>query len=312
MSSPRINDPAESRAVTGIGDRAGAFSALGAYVIWGLMPGYFKLLHGVSPVEVIAHRIIWSLLFIALVLAVTGRFGAFLSALKRPAIVVALATSALLIGVNWYVYIRAVMDAHVMAASLGYFLNPLVNVLLGVCFLGERLRLRQWLAVALAAAGVALLASAALNTLWISLALAVSFALYGLVRKLAPVESLPGLGVETLLLLLPAIAILLSLDRQGALSFGVDGRTTALLMASGVISSTPLLLFASGARRLTMVTLGLMQFVAPTCQFLLALFVYDEPLSTAMLASFMLIWAGLILFMADTIHRSFQNRTDRG
>lgn len=278
--------------------RQGLIHGFLAYALWGLIPIYFKLLGGVSPVEIVANRILWALGLILLVLFVRRELGQFINAFTTPRLFGMLAASAILIACNWLVYIWAVTNGHILAASLGYFLNPVVNVLLGVTLLRERLRAVQWLAVGLAAAGAAILAAGALQTLGISLALASSFALYGLIRKVTPVSSLAGLGIESLILTVPAIGALFWVHQNGGLSFGEAPGTTALLAASGVITSVPLLLFASSARRLPLVTLGLLQYVSPTTQFLLAIFVYGERMSPERWISFGLIWTGLAIFVA--------------
>ena len=281
--------------------RAGLLAGLGAYGMWGLLPLYFKLLPGISAIEVVAHRVIWSVLFLAFVLAGYRLFPALWNALRQPRIITALGLSAVLIAVNWLVYVWAVDTGHVVAASLGYFLNPLVNVLIGTLILKETLRRGQVVAVLIAAAGVALLAIGEIQTLWISLTLATSFAFYGLVRKLTPVPSSVGLAIETLLLALPALAALGWIAQHGGLAFGRDGSTTALLIGLGAVTSVPLILFAMAARVLPMVTLGLMQYVAPTLQFLSGVLLFGEHLSPGRWASFLLIWFALALFIADSL-----------
>lgn len=283
--------------------RLGLIHGFLAYAAWGLMPVYFNLLGGVAPLEIVANRILWSLGLIMLVMAVRREVHQLVLALTTPRLVGALLVSAVLIAANWLIYIWAVTSQHILAASLGYFLNPLVNVLLGVTLLRERLERAQWLAIGLAALGVAILAAGAPQTLGISLALALSFALYGLIRKLTPVSSLTGLGIETLLLALPSLAMLYWLHRSAGLAFGDAPGGTLLLIASGAVTSVPLLLFASGARRLPLVTLGLLQYVAPTTQFALGVFVYGERLSPEHWISFGLIWAGLAIFMAHALGR---------
>lgn len=283
--------------------RQGLVHGFLAYAIWGLLPVYFNLLSGVSSIEIIAHRILWSLGLILTVLLIRGELGPFVRALTTPRLVGALTASAVVIAANWLVYIYAVTNDQILAASLGYFLNPLINVLMGVTLLRERLKGVQWLAIGLAAAGVAILAAGAPETLGISLALALSFAFYGLVRKLTPISSLTGLGIETLILAIPAIGALYWIHETAGLSFGGAPDTTALLVASGVVTSVPLLLFASSARRLPMVTLGLLQYVAPTTQFALGTLVYGERMSPERWISFGLIWTGLAIFMAHALRQ---------
>lgn len=277
--------------------------ALGAYGLWGLLPLYFKLIHDVPPLEVLGYRVLFSLLLIGVVLVMRGRMAEAFAILRQPRIMLALTASSILIAGNWIVYIHAVKEAHVVAASLGYFLNPLVNVLLGLTVLRERIDRVQMVAIGLAAVGVALLAAGALDTLSISLTLAGTFALYGLVRKLTPVPPLAGLGIETLILSLPAAGLLLWLDAGPGLQFGEDAGISLLLVASGAITTVPLVMFASGARHLSMVTLGLLQYIAPTVQFLLAVLLFGETLSTTRWASFALVWLGLAVFAGHAIRR---------
>ena len=279
----------------------GYISMIAAYLLWGLLPIYFKSLPDIAPVEIVAHRIIWSVAFLLVLMGARGQLGTLAGAMRSGRLVATLAVSALLIGSNWLIYVWAVANHHILAASLGYFLNPLVTVMLGVVVLKERLRPAQKGAIALAGAGVAILAVSALDTLWISVLLAVSFALYALIRKMAPVEALPGLMIETLLLSPPALAYLVYLQTSGLAGFGQNGTESLLLMAAGVITSVPLLLFAQGARVLPLATVGVLQYMAPMMQFLLGLLLYREPLGMTRLASFVLIWLALILFTHDAV-----------
>jgi len=281
--------------------RSGLLLGLGCYFLWGFLPLYFKLLGHLLPSEIVAHRILWSLVFIAALASLSGRWRAIRTALaSRKVIAMLLATSAL-IGVNWLVYIWAVLNGHVLEGSLGYYLNPLVNVLLGVTLLKERLTRAQMAAVALAAIGVAILAIGAGSGLWISLTLAVSFATYGFIRKVAPVESLEGLWIETALLTPIAFGWVLWLGREGTGSFPADLRTTLLVMGAGVVTAIPLLLFAAAARRLPYSTLGFLQYIAPSIQFLLAIFLFGEKLTPAHLACFAAIWAALAIFAFEGV-----------
>ena len=274
--------------------------ALAAYGVWGFVPLFFKLLSTVPPAEVLAQRIIWSLPFCFLIMLFRRQIGEYLIALKDWKILRLLIASAALIAVNWLVYIYSIFTDHVLAASLGYYLNPLVNVMLGMIFLGERLSRLQLVAVVIAGVGVAILLAGALDTLWISLTLAFSFAFYGLIRKIVPVGSLPGLTVETTVLLVPAVAVsawyLWIGDGRG---FGSDGSITLLLMAGGIVTAVPLLLFATAARRMSYAALGFVQYLAPTVQFLLSLFVFREPLKPVQLACFLLIWVSIAVFSFD-------------
>lgn len=283
-------------------------AAVAAYGLWGLLPIFFKLLHAVTPVEVVAQRVIWSLVLIVGVLAARRNLGALGAALRDRRIVLPLTASALFIGFNWLVYVWSVNNGHVIAASLGYFLNPLVNVALGVLVLKERLRRGQAIAIAIAAVGVAIMAAAAFTTLWISVGLAVSFALYGLVRKLTPVAPMVGLGAETLLLAPLALAYLLWLWGHGGISLGQDSYTSSLLIFSGALTTVPLILFAMAAQRLPLTTLGLIQYLAPTLQFLCGVLLYGEKLTQGQMISFALIWLGLILFATDSLAAARKNR----
>ena len=278
--------------------------AVAAYGIWGFVPLFFKLISSVPPVEVLAQRIIWSLPLCFLIMLFRRQIGEYLAALKDWRTLRLLLASSLLIAVNWLVYIYSIFTDHVLAASLGYYLNPLVNVMLGMIFLGERLSRLQLVAVAIAGVGVAILLAGALDTLWISLTLAFSFGTYGLIRKVVPVGSLPGLSVETTVLLLPSLGVaawyLWAGDGRG---FGSDSSISLLLMAGGVITAVPLLLFATAARRMSYAALGFVQFLAPTLQFLLSLFVFHEPLKPAQLACFVLIWISIAVFSFDMLRK---------
>ncbi|MCK9544007.1 MAG: EamA family transporter RarD [Novosphingobium sp.] len=279
--------------------------AIAAYLMWGLLPLYLKLVHTVPALEFVGWRILFTLPVCLLIVAARRQGADLRAALSSPKVLALLLLSALLIGTNWLTYILAVQSGHVLATSLGYYINPLVNVLAGTVFLGERLGRLQWLAVALAAAGVAVLAWGAAETLGISLTLAVSFAGYGLVRKLAPVGSLPGLTIESALLALPAAGLVAwQAMEHGGTSMGQSIGLDALIALSGVVTAVPLLLFATAARRMDYSTLGFCQYIAPTIVFLLALFVFREPLKPVQLVSFALIWAAVALFSRDLWVRS--------
>jgi chloramphenicol-sensitive protein RarD len=265
-------------------------------------------LHHVDPIEIVTQRVLWSILLIVALLGMRKGLPDFFAALRNRRLLLPLAGSALMIGINWLTYVWAVNDGHVVAASLGYFLNPLVVVMLGVTVFKEKLRRAQILAIGVAAIGVAILAASALTTLWISLSLAFTFAFYGLLRKLTPVAPMTGLGVETALLTPLAIAYLLWELSHGGVGFGQDVPTTALLIASGAVTTVPLVLFAVAAQRLPMATLGLMQYLAPTLQFLCGIVLFGEKLSIGQMASFGLIWIGLILFATDGIANARRNR----
>lgn len=290
--------------------RAGLFYGLAAYGVWGVLPLYFKALADVSPGEILAHRITWSLVFLGVVVVVAGRIGNIRAALGNPRAVRLLIASATLIAVNWLVYIIAVVNGHVLEGSLGYFLNPLLNVLLGVVFLRETLSRMQIVALATAAIGVSILAVGAGAGLWISVVLALSFGLYGFIRKIAPVESLEGLVVESIILAPFAIGFLAWHQLAGTSGFASWSLTTdVLLIAGGAVTAIPLLLFAAAARLLPLSTLGFLQYIAPSLQFGLAVLLFGEQLTTAHIVCFGLIWLALILFSIDLAQRLARQRT---
>lgn len=284
--------------------RQGYIVGIVCYLLWGVLPVYFKAVSAAMPLEVVAHRVVWSVLLLFLILVLRGRLTVLARLLRDWRVLAALSGSAVLIAINWLIYIHAVTSGHILAASLGYFLNPLVSVGLGVGLLKETLRPAQKLAILAAAIGVSLLAFSALDTLWISVTLAVSFAFYGLIRKVAPVDALPGLMIETLLLLPFAGGYLVYLAAHGMASFGQQFGLSMLLASSGVITSVPLLLFTMAARRLPLATMGLLQYIAPSLQFLVGLLVYGELLGIVKLASFAVIWAGLAIFTWDAVRGS--------
>jgi chloramphenicol-sensitive protein RarD len=288
----------------------GILLGVGAYVVWGLLPLYFKLLGTVPATQVLAHRILWSLLLLAVVVLLLKR-GSAIRAAARGRTVLLLMASALLIAVNWLVYIWAVQHGHVLEASLGYFINPLVNVALGVVVLGEKVRRVQWAAVALAGLGVVIMAASGGSAIWISLVLALSFGTYGLLRKVAAIDALGGLFVETILLAPFACAVLVLASAQGDAAFGHERGLDALLVLAGAITAIPLLMFAAAARRMPYTALGLLQYVAPTLQFAEAVLLFGEPLHPTNLLSFALIWAGLAIYAADGLRAARAARSEQ-
>jgi chloramphenicol-sensitive protein RarD len=286
---------AESRA------RAGFFYGLAAYGLWGVMPVYFKWLQAVPSIDIVAHRIVWSLIVLVILVSLARAWDQVRSAARSRKAMSMLFLTALLIGTNWLLYVYAINSGHILAGSLGYYLNPLANILLGRFILKERLTKLQWAAVAIAAGGIAVLAMGALGTLWISLTLCFSFATYGLLRKIIHVESLAGLTVETGLLFPLALGWLLLGGAEGRPLLGSGGQETALLMAAGVVSTVPLLCFTAAARRLAYSTVGMLQFIAPTLQFLLAVAVYDEPFTTSHAIAFGCIWTALALYISAMV-----------
>ncbi|MEL6529048.1 MAG: EamA family transporter RarD [Pseudomonadota bacterium] len=288
---------------------SGLPAALGAYIMWGFLPLYLLLVTSVPPFEFVGWRIIWTLPFCLLIVALRRQFPALKEALTNRRTLIALFASATLIAINWFVYIWAIMHNQVYAASLGYYLNPLLNVLLGTLLLGEKLSRWQWLAVAIAASAVALLAADALTTLWISLSLAFSFGLYGIVRKQVNVGSLPGLTIESAILLLPAVGIAwwYAQTPEGP-SFGTSWFLSLAIAFSGVVTAVPLLLFALAARRMNYSTLGFIQYLAPTIVFFLGLIVFQEELKLAQLGSFILIWIAVAIFVTDLWSRTRRSK----
>jgi chloramphenicol-sensitive protein RarD len=289
------SDPTHSRA------RAGLFYGLAAYGLWGVMPVYFKALQAVPSIDIVAHRIVWSLLVLAALVTAARAWNQVRDAVRSRKARAMLLLTALLIGTNWLLYVYAINSGNILAGSLGYYLNPLANILMGRFILKERLSKMQWAAVGIAAAGIAVLAAGALGTLWISLTLCFSFATYGLLRKIIHVESLAGLTVETSLLFPIALGWLLIGGAEGRPMFGAGGTETALLLAAGVVSTIPLLCFTAAARRLAYSSVGMLQFIAPTLQFLLAVAVYDEPFTTAHGIAFGCIWTALALYVSAII-----------
>ncbi|AUX41248.1 membrane protein [Sorangium cellulosum] len=287
----------------------GALYGVAAYSAWGIVPVFWKQLRHVGAVEVLAHRTAWSLLAFAALTLATGQLRPLLAALRAPRVVAAMAATGALISANWVLFIYAVSVGRLLDASLGYFINPLLSVLLGMLFLRERLRPAQWIALGLASAGVLYLAVRAASVPWIALALAGTFGLYGLLRKVVPVGSLPGSTLETLFIAPLGAAYLLAVHLQGAGSMGhVDLRTDVLLAATGVITALPLVWFTNAARRLSLTTLGFLQYLAPSGQFLLAVLVYGEPFTSTQAASFACIWTALAVFSVDAALRARRAR----
>ena len=273
--------------------RTGLIAGLGAYCLWGLLPLYLKLLTGIPASDVLANRILWSLLLIGGIMVATGGGARLRAVIVQPRLMLLLVTSAVLIAANWLIYTWAVLNGHVLDTSLGYFINPLISIVFGVVLLGERLARAQWLAVGLATTGVAVIAIANGALPLVSLGVALSFALYGLVRKFAAVDAVTGLLVETIILTPVALGWLLT--RPEGL-FGRPAATEALLIAGGALTAVPLLLFGIATRWLKLSTIGLMQYIAPTMVFLLAVFLFGEVLTTSRLFAFGCIWAGLALY----------------
>lgn len=284
---------------------AGAGYAVAAFLLWGLNPIYFKAVASVPAHEVMVHRAVWSALFLAMLVTIARQWRAVGEALLSPRTLRALLLSTALIGSNWFIYIWAVENARIVETSLGYFINPLVNVLLGLLFLRERLNVRQWVAVALATAGVLNLTVRLGELPWIALYLAISFGIYGLVRKVAPVNALGGLFIETALMTPPALAFIAWLAWTGAGAFGTRSLDFDLLLAaSGVVTALPLLGFSAAAQRLRLSTLGFFQYLSPTTQFVLGVFVWGEPFTSIHAVSFACIWVALAIITVDALARA--------
>lgn len=278
----------------------GIWHAVGAYVSWGFFPVYFKWLRDVPALQLIGHRIVWSCLILCGVVLLTRQWAAFRAQSRSPRVLLIYLVAAILIGINWLVFVWAINADRVIEISLGYFISPIVNVFMGVLFLRERLRPRQWLSIGLAAAGVLYLTFAYGALPWIAVALALSFGIYGLVKKSAPLGSLNGLTLETAILFLPALFYLLYSYAVGQDAFLHAGIVSdVLLIGSGLLTAIPLLLFASASQRIPLWQLGILQYIAPTLQFLLGTLVYKEPFTHAQLGGFALIWAALTIFAVE-------------
>ena len=285
--------------------RTGILSAALAFLCWGLFPLYFHALKEVPPAQIMGHRVLWSLLFLVIVLTIRQQWKWLLELRRQPRVVASFALSALLLSLNWLLYIWAVNSGHVIEASLGYFINPLFNVMLGFLVLKERLRIVQWVAIALAACGVLWLTWQAGRMPWIALALAASFGGYGLLRKTASLGALEGLSFETMLLFPFALGFVVWLTMTGENAFlnTASDSTRWLLIASGPITAIPLLLFASGARRIPLSVLGLLQYIGPTIQLSLGIFLFHEAFTQERMIGFAIIWSALALYAAEGLFR---------
>jgi chloramphenicol-sensitive protein RarD len=289
-------------------ERSGLLYGLAAYVLWGVVPIYFKAVGQVPPGELLAHRIAWSALLLVLVLALLGRFRELLACFGDRKVLRLLVPSTVFIATNWYVYIYSVLSGQILQGSLGYFILPLVNVAIGTLFFRERMRPAQWGAISLATAGVLVLVFWLRLFPWIALTLAFSFALYGVLRKQAHVDGTVGLTIETLLLAPVALAFLAVWGAEGRLEFtrgGID--TDVLIVLSGVVTTIPLVCFAQAVRRLRIVTIGFLQYISPSLAFLIAVLAYDEKFPPAYQVGYGLIWCGVAVFVGDAVRK---NRRD--
>jgi len=287
----------------------GILYAASAFILWGIFPLYFHAIREVPPLEILGHRMLWSLLFLAIVLTVRQQWKWLPQVVRQPRVLGAFVASALLLSSNWFVYIWSVNNGHVLDASLGYFINPLINVMLGMLVLKETLRRGQWLAIGLAACGVAWLTWSAGELPWIALILGISFACYGLLRKTAALAALEGLSLETMLLFPLALGYVVWLTVHGQNTFvNTDtGATRWLLAAAGPITAIPLLLFAAGARKISMSALGLLQYLSPSLQALLGVWVFHEAFPQERLIGFAIIWTALALYVAEGLWVSRRN-----
>ena len=289
--------------------RPGLAFGLGAYALWGLFPLYFPLLEPAGGLEIVAHRVIWSLLFVALLLTVIRAWGRVRAAVTDVRALLILAGAAVLIGANWLIFVVGVNSGQVVETSLGYFINPLVSVLLGVVVLSERLRPAQWAAVGIAAVAVAVLTVDYGRPPWIALSLAATFGLYGLLKKLVRVQAAPGLLLETAIVAVPAVVVLAVLHGSGDGTAGSEGTGhLLLLMSSGVATAIPLLLFAAATSRIPLSTVGLLQYLTPSMQLAIGVFVYGEPMPPVRLVGFAIVWLALAVFTIDSLRAARATR----
>lgn len=278
----------------------GIYYGIAAYLIWGFFPIYFKLIEEVPPLQIVGNRILWSFLLLALVLFTRRQWKVLFAQIKGPRFLLAFLIASFLLAVNWLIYVWAVNANYIIEASLGYYINPLVSVLLGVVFLRERLRPMQWAPVGLAALGVLYLTLSYGRLPWIALLLAGSFGLYGLAKKTAPLGSFHGLSIETGMLIIPSLVYLAYLQIHGQGAFGHASPVIIILLAlSGPITTVPLLLFGSAAKQMDLYMLGLLQYIAPTLQFSIGVFLYHEPFTHADLVGFGIIWTSLALLSVE-------------
>jgi len=289
--------------------RKGILYAAACYSAWGLFPLYFKALHAIPAVEILLHRMVWALVFLLLVLAWRKQWQWLPQLMRQPKLLAGFAASALLLAVNWFLYIWSINNDRIIDASLGYFMTPLVNVFLGFILLKERLTRVQWVAVACAALGVIWLSLQTGHPPWIALILATTFGMYGLLRKTAALGALEGLSLGTMLLFPFALAYLLYLATNGQSQFiAASTQTQLLLLAAGPITALPLLMFAAAARRIPMATLGLMQYISPSLQLLIGVWLYHEQFSHERMLGFVGIWTGLALYSLDGLRISFAQK----
>jgi chloramphenicol-sensitive protein RarD len=287
--------------------KKGLIYVFSAYALWGFFPIYFKFLHEVPAIQIMAHRVTWSFIFLIFLIALRKEFSQILKSLTKK-IVLTYTIAGTLLAINWLTYVWGVNAGFVVETSLGYFINPLVSVVLGVVFLKEKLRNLQWIPVVLAAIGVIYLAIDHGSLPWIALVLASTFGTYGLFKKMAPLPSIHGLTIETGAILIPAVIFLLFVQFNGTAAFGhASPQTTFLLALSGIITAIPLIFFASGAPKVPLTTIGILQYIAPTIQFLIGIFIYDEPFTSGQLIGFGIVWIALIIFTIEGLMNGYRS-----
>ena len=288
--------------------KKGLIYVFSAYALWGFFPIYFKFLQEAPAIQIMAHRVTWSFVFLTILIVLRKEISRILKSLTLKIIGI-YAIAGVLLAVNWLTYVWGVNAGFVVETSLGYFINPLVSVVLAVVFLKERLRKLQWLPVTLAAIGVIYLTIEHGSLPWISLVLAFSFGAYGLFKKIAPLPSVHGLAVETGAIFIPAVIFLIVMEINGSAAFGhARSSTTILLMLSGIVTAIPLILFASGAPLVPLATIGILQYIAPTIQFLIGVFIYNEPFNTSQFIGFSIVWVALIIFTVEGIINNYHAR----
>lgn len=285
-------------------NKLGLIYGVSAYLLWGAFPLYWPLLEPANPLEIVSHRAVWTLVFCFMVLATTKALKSTLVTLKRPTVVIKLFLSSMLISINWLVYIWATNNEHVVEASLGYYINPLIIIGFGVIFLKEKMRTMQWAAVAIATLGVVVLTVDYGRLPWIAIALAVSWGSYGLIKKQLGLGALEGLTIETLISSLFYLAYLIYIGNQGTGQFGQSWGLTALLISAGAVTAIPLLLFNGSTNRLPFTTIGLLQYITPTLQFSIGVWVLNEDMPTARWIGFLFIWGALVVLATDLIRSS--------
>lgn len=287
--------------------KKGLIFVFSAYALWGFFPIYFKFLHEAPALQIMAHRVTWSFIFLVLLIALRKEFSQIVKSFTKK-IILTYTIAGILLAINWLTYVWGVNAGFVVETSLGYFINPLVSVVLAVVFLKEKLRKLQWIPVFLATIGVIYLAIDHGSLPWIALVLASTFGTYGLIKKVAPLPPIHGLTIETGAVLIPALLFLGFVEFNGSAAFGhASPQTTFLLALSGIITAIPLILFASGAPKVPLTTIGILQYIAPTIQFLIGIFIYDEPFTRGQLIGFGIVWVALIIFTVEGLTNGYRS-----